>query len=328
LNSIPFVIETDFAQLPLALQQKPIVQARALTISQVKQADRTDKPPYVGTLFASESFRKAQLKGITTSFYDELANVYRVIYGNAPWNEFLVCSQAECLGKKSISDVHGLPIEYQPSLNELEAQSPTIPENHMCPICGSPMRFYYPSSKILPMIEREFNDDVVAAFIFDHDGLMQGFSWAWFGDANVVARKLQDQLRCTSDSPLIDVTKNYLQGNQCRHALFLSEWAVAYAYRNTIFSFLLMVCINFLGRDRAADRNDRGPIFLGVTLEGSSSYNLYRHFGAQTIFSDPNTKAVIMSNPLQRGFEQYERVERVLTKRLLRKRRYGFSGTG
>jgi hypothetical protein len=320
MESNLFVVETEFNRLPDALKQKPIIQTGALAISEVNQIDPTDKTLYLGKLYASEMFKKARLTGIATDLYGELAAVYRDIYGNAPWNEFLVCSQAGCSGKKSISDVYGLSIEYQPSLNELEARNPTIPEDHKCPTCGSPMRFYYPSSKILSMIDREFSDDIVATFIYDSKGIMSGFSWAWFGNANEITQKLQDQLKCTNDSPVINATQNYLRENGLQHVLFWNEWAVAYAYRKTIGSLLLIRYISFIGKDRAAARNDMEPIFLGTALKDSNAYKLYCEFGAQTIVIDPITKVAVMSNPVQRGIDQCSMFEEMLTKRLSRKR--------
>jgi hypothetical protein len=137
------MIEIEPDDIPDALRQKPIIQTGAIALSKFKRIDPTDEGLYLGTLCMSDPYKRALQTGVAASFFNELANVYREIYGNSPWNEYLACSQTGCLGKKSIFDVHGILIENQSSLTKLEALKPPVPKDHGCPICGSPMRLYY-----------------------------------------------------------------------------------------------------------------------------------------------------------------------------------------
>ncbi|MBN1655468.1 MAG: hypothetical protein JXA30_17005 [Deltaproteobacteria bacterium] len=318
MDSIGFVTETALEDLPEALKQKAIIRAGAVALHPIEPRDKDHREIYVGTLFASDVFKRTCKTEATNTFLKELAGLYREIYGHAPWNEYLLCSKKGCPGKRSIADVHKLPIAQQIDLMQLEEKKGTNPNEQRCPICGSPMVFFYPPSRILANIKKEFNKEVVATFLLSSDGKLQGFNWGWFGDADSIAEKLRDQFRCSVDHPMISATRKYMRESGKTRTLYLCEWAVSYAYRNTIFSLLLMAHLSRLGQSRAAAWGDADPVFIGVTLDGSSATNIYRRFGANVIYRDPKTKVAIMTNPIERGRLQYERFQQVLAKRLSR----------
>jgi len=316
------MIEVPSKRLPKALQKKPMVRAKAVSIYKVDQADTNEDQVYIGTLIASDPFKRTLGTNRSYRFFSELTEVYRDIYGDCPWNEFLSCSKKSCSGKRGISDIYGLSSENRTKLTELEKKRKIIPRDYGCPLCGSPMNFYYSREDLLSMIKREFNQEFVAVLILDHEGNVLGFSWAWFADADAVSQKLLTQFRCAPDSPILMTTKDYIRENRLRQVLLWNEWAVYQPYRNTIYSLLLIVFVSLLGKERAALLGDNDPFFIGTTLEGSNAYNGHRRFGAETVYRDPTTNVVVMSNPVQRGLDQYARVERVLTKRLRRANRH------
>lgn len=321
MDSIPFVADTDAHHLPSELLRKSIVRTKILNIRRINQNNHGNKRLYLGIYSGANHFDKPRNSEAVTAFFDELVDVYLEIYGNAPWNEFLSCSKDNCYGKKSISDVHGTFAQKRIALTELETKKPTRPGDHACPICGSSMEFYYPPERIIETLKSEFNRETIAVFLFNQCGRIEGFSWAWFGTIDTITRKLMTQLKCSKDSPVVASTKSFFESSQRERMLFLSEWAVSYAYRNTALPLLLLSSITFFGNERAIALGDSNPVIVGVSFDSSSATNAYRRFGASTVFHDPKTNVVVLATPIQRALEHYVRVERVLTKRLLRDKR-------
>jgi hypothetical protein len=309
-------------KIPAVLERHAIIRSGALEILRLPETDSDDSPVYVGILYASKAFRDIRRSCFARSFYYELAEVYREIYGVAPWNEYLMCSDQRCIGKRSIFDVYGSEIESQFCLRDLEKKDPIRASEYACPECGSPMTLYHPLDTIISMIEREFSDEFVAVFLFNREGNIAGFTWAWFGDEDAIAKKLSNQLKCSLDSPAVTTTKEYIRKLPSKRALFFNEWAVSRPYRNTYFSICLLKQLALLGRKQASLAGNFDPQFLGTSLEGSNSCSVYRKLGADTIYRDPRTDIVILAVSVNYSLRRYERVEDILRrKRLLHKKK-------
>ncbi len=127
----------------------------------------------IGFIKHSPSLKNALEEGRLDVILEKLSNTYREVYGDAPWEEYLCCSNPACSGKLSIQDAFvGRSDE---KIEDLEANRYMDPQDYICPVDGSPMEYFYDPEQHVEELSSSFNQEIFATLLFVDDRELMGF---------------------------------------------------------------------------------------------------------------------------------------------------------
>ena len=111
---------------------------RAGIMDMVWEREKGGKSYKIGFLKQSPKLQQALNGGQLNQILQNLSDSYREVYGRAPWEEYLCCSNSECDGKMSLQDVFG-DLDQGLSLREQEEGRFRTPSQYSCPKDGEDM---------------------------------------------------------------------------------------------------------------------------------------------------------------------------------------------
>ena len=158
------------------LSEHPLVRHAGMEILWQQKSESEEASTFnryfIGGLTHSRLLISAIDSGFLDSFFEELSQLYREVYGKSPWNEYMTCTNPNCSRVFSVADIHA---NREASLVILEESLPSV----FCINCASPLAFFYPPREFFGIVRRAFKDKVVASFLFDSSGRLAGFSLGW-----------------------------------------------------------------------------------------------------------------------------------------------------
>lgn len=276
-------LSTSTSAVPLS--EHPLLRHAGMEIlwpqeSTPEGASRFNAPYYVGGLTHSRLLTSAIESGLLDSFFRELSQLYREIYGKSPWNEYMICTNQNCSCVLSIEDVHANPGSAPFAV--LEESLPAM----SCKRCASPLAFFYPPQEFFEIVRSAFAGKIVASFLFNSTSRLVGFSLGWettirqgwkdkilsgYGD------KQQDSLPY---SKYIEEIEKYIgfYVHEDSRAFNSAEWAVARPARKSGASLPL-----YYAKVRSAFGIMSAPgkdvPVIGHSLMGSKALNIFCSIG-------------------------------------------------
>lgn len=255
---------------------------------------------YIGRVLGCPGLERAIKKGGLNGFFTDMTALYREIYGGQPWGEYLKCSRAECMGKKSLEEVFGEEASMK-RLSELESEEAGLRSGHLCPLCAAPMQKYYDEEETRTMLEREFCHEVVAALLYTGEGRLAGFTYGFFISPEMVWREKLEESFLEAGEDREEKMRLCLDASDTdrrKEVFFWNEWAVCSEFRSGIQSLQLVDEVTKSAVYVAETKEEMDMDLIGTALEGSNALSVYRKFKARIIHRSEKTGVVIMRNGL------------------------------
>ena len=274
-------------QLPTKLSEHPLFLHAGLEIvwQQDTSSSRSLSRQYVGSLTHSSRLVSAIEGGLLDSFFGELTQTYRDIYGGPPWSEYVICERQDCAKTSSIADIH-LNQKYI-ALDILEKSMRRSPQDISCTNCGAPLEFFYSPEELFDQVRGAFLGKIAAAFLFDSSAQLIGFSlglettvkqgWA---DKIILGHGDKQRPALLPYSVYIAEARRYIESDLCEEsrAFNSAEWAVAIPGRKSGASLPLYYA-NIISALKAMSEYSEDFPVIGHSLLGSRALEIFCMIG-------------------------------------------------
>ena len=234
----------------------------------------------------SQALAQASRDGKLDSLIRALSNCYRSVYGDIPWEEYLLCSACgSTLGK---GYVYGGDREYIEDINGAEKEHQFNPASVACTQCGAPMTFYYELGAFIETLRQWFQRDAIGLiFLNSLKGSVIRFTQGEIADYREVwTRKYKREFPSLNEASFLEIFRKVAPEIGWDTEVFDSaEWAMYPAYRRSEFPYMLLWGMFIMAVNYAQETHNTKLLGFGYSTEDSTGYKMMVKLGAQKLYS-------------------------------------------
>lgn len=241
----------------------------------------------IGFIAHSPALRQALDEGKLDQLLFKLSDTYREVYGDAPWEEYLCCSNPECSGKLSLSEIFFE--EDDRPLSEKEEARMMAPADYICPEDGAPMEYYYDPEEHLSSLRQAFQEKLFTTLLFVDDHRVMGFCMGfettvkdgW--DDKIIAGQGDSHRENLPYEEYLEEALSLFGGNtqEDSKVLNVAEWASQNSIRRNGAALALMKTLYEQALIHMREDEDSDVPVFAHSLHNSPAYKITSRMGFQ-----------------------------------------------